>query len=83
MGAESYHSHTPLPCANCGTRPGYRGNSNWNLDVFEAVCSNACGERLHKKRESGMVPLPPRQLPDERTQRLRMLLTVYRRLLGR
>lgn len=53
------------------------GSSEWDHD--ELVCSRACGLRLHRKIENGMVPRPPSRNPyaspiedDERVSELRI-----------
>lgn len=61
MGAEGPSIDYQLPpCPNCGhlrpDRKAWRGNSGWGHGLM--VCSNACGLRLAKKIEAGMMPRP-------------------------
>lgn len=77
MGSSNRYCIQSDPCANCGRHPGALSSSVWNHG--ELVCSDACGLRLHKKIEGGMLPRPaPAHPPDdsERIYDLRLRIKV-------
>lgn len=80
MGAESYSSVPQLSdCPNCGIRKGYMGCSRWCHG--EIVCGKACGERLHKKIQGGMLILPESWEVESRRY-LRIQIQILKRRLS-
>lgn len=75
MNSHGLHIQHP-PCANCGKRPGYMGDSTWAQPLGASVCSRACGKRLDTKVRNRMVTFEDEDWQAQRVAALRLRIKV-------